>query len=165
MALPDNFSRRELTRSRSSFSFAAMRSHEPTGRSSALGAAATVVCVGPHEQESNRNIRYEWNTLFEQGFPGSPVDSSGHEVWVLFTQWHQKDPRGVAPLAREDPMGPEGRLDKGCGTTTRWCRISLTCKLSSRSHPVSWTSQVTPISKLASTGSRWTPCRTVGGLA
>ena len=48
--------------------------------------------VGPHEQESNRTIRYEWNTLFEQGFPGSPVDSSGHEVWVLFTQWHQKDP-------------------------------------------------------------------------
>lgn len=48
--------------------------------------------VGPTEQASDRTIRYEWNTLFEQGFPGSPVDANAQPIWVLFTQWHQKDP-------------------------------------------------------------------------
>lgn len=59
--------------------------------------------IGPHEQPSNKIIRYEWNTRFENGFPVNPVDASGNSVWVLFTQWHQKDPTGTNPAIGSSP--------------------------------------------------------------
>jgi hypothetical protein len=47
--------------------------------------------IGPTEKVSDRLIRYEWNTWFEQSFPASP-SANGQAIWVVFTQWHQHDP-------------------------------------------------------------------------
>jgi hypothetical protein len=46
--------------------------------------------LGPTEQVSNRPIRYEWNNWFERSFPGNPA-TGGQPIWVVFTQWHQRD--------------------------------------------------------------------------
>jgi hypothetical protein len=71
--------------------------------------------VGPHEQPSNKVIRYEWNTRFENGFPESPVDASPQKnpVWVIFTQWHQKDPANSQTPAIGSSPPIEFIIEKG----------------------------------------------------
>jgi hypothetical protein len=59
--------------------------------------------TGPHEQASDKLIRYEWNTRFEPGFPGDPLDAGGQQIWMVFTQWHQKDPADKNPRIGVSP--------------------------------------------------------------
>jgi Polysaccharide lyase len=96
---------------------------------------------GPTEQVSNRTIRYEWNTWFEQSFPGNPV-ASGQPIWVVFTQWHQKDPS----TEKSPPI--EFIVEDG------WLRLGL--------HRVD---PAKPTNRFRSATTTWSPSKPMSGIA